>query len=609
MKLSLPAFALFLIFSLGLGGRALAQTSEQVLRWYELSGLVTAGMEPTERVDPRLHLQLLETLEPESYDIDLGPVQRVDSADLGQFIVTALDAVVRGEEFTVDVQRERLRVEGSEALHARVRGLLRAATDELLASARVEVFLVNGKHVPAGTGARLSAVQAAELIRVSGARRQATDTSRLGQRLVLGRESLQGLLMDYDAEVAQFISTADPAVTVLFEGCQVGAVLLPRADGGLWLRAWGRSGEVLSVTGSQISTRYEGLDVEVPKQATRHFFASGSIEDGGALLVGSTVAQSDLWLIRASRSGEPASPGDGDGGLLIPLAELVAPAISVEAPLLPRAQPSGGMYGSGSINAEWLRMHGNPPLDPWVLVESIEARMEEGVPAGYACVLGSSLWVHGSEAYKRAAEAATASYRESPGSAFAEMELIYGVYPTQEAEALAATEDGVQLAAGLQASGAAHRIVSAARMGDTTVLVDGVERHYLKDFDVEIGPESGIADPIMEFSFAGASLTARATPTPDGRLSVWCDLQVQEDGASHQHPVAFWDILNLFERPDPAQPEFNPNQYVEIELPSTQPAGLSGVRLVRSGGWISLGSCRLGSSDRVLVAALRVTAY
>ncbi len=609
MKHSIPALSLSLILVWALARSAYGQASEQVLRWYDLSGLVTAGMEPAEKVDPRLHLQWLESLEPENYDIDLGSVKRVDSADLGKFVGLALEAGAPGDPYAVEVQRERLRVVGSEALHARVRGLLGEVMDELLANARVEVFLVNGKHVPEGMGSRLGAEEAAELIRVSGSRRQATDTSRLGQRLVLGRESLQALLMDYDCEVAQFVQTADPSVAVLREGCQVGAILQSRAGDGLWLRAWGRSGELLSVTGSQVSNRYEGVDIELPRQATRHFFASGAIEDGGALLVGSTDASSDLWLIRASRGGEAVPRVDGEGGLLIPLAELTAPAIAVQAPELPRTQPSGGMLDPEGVNAEWLRMHGNPPLEESDLIERIEARLDDGESAGYACVLGSSLWVHGSGAFKRAAEAATAEFRGPTGGGFAEMELIYGVYSSQGAEALAAVADGNQLVAGLYASGAACRVISAARMGDTTVLVDGVERSYLKDFDVEIGRGTGVADPIVEFGFVGVSLTARATPTPDGRLSVWCDFQVQENGPSRHHPVAFWNILNLFENTGPAQPEFDPNSFVEIELPSTQPAGLSGARLTRSGSWISLGSCRLGSSDRVLVAAMRVTAY
>lgn len=577
----------------------------EYVRRYDLRSLATAT-EPTEPgVDMRLHLSssYLDTLEPDAWDVNLESAYESTPDTIAELVLQALGDSWSDGNWSVESDNGFLRVEGGDRTHTAVGLLLEQIHAQVLATVRLEVYQLDAQSIPPDVSSRLDASEAQALIDSQSGSLVAVQRSRLGQRIQVGRESIATRLYDYDVEVAQFAQVADAAVTVLRSGHHLGAVVLPEPGGGYFLRLWGRVGELQPEPESPKLGHLGDSPLGLSAQNTRLAIGSGSISEGGALLLGQSGAGSGAWLVRVKGDGQPAATAKPAMPRLIPLGELAAQALMRPSPWLSRANPSGGWSQQSETLTRRIANRDYSFFEAPELVSLLWDLRDSEQLSGTPTLLGTSLWIHGSEAFADRAEAWVRSRREASGCGSTRMEVRYDIVETGAASQLLNLASAADIARQLPKS-----LFSVGRFGDSVLLVDGSERFYLKDIDVEIAQGAAIGDPIVGHTFQGVSVWTRTVPAPGGRLNSWVELQYQEDGPTSLSPVVHWEPV-VTTNPKLGQTPTGSFQLKSaIELPSTQRAGLLTMLTQESGQWGLVGASQVSGTTRMLVAVARFQA-
>lgn len=300
------------------------------MRWFDLRSLESAALQPVHDVDLRLHVfsTYLEALEPDQYDIDLEEFPRIDADQISQLLLDALGDTWNDPSLFLEADGGFLRAEGNAKSLAAIEELLRTLTQGLLQTVHVELMLLPAGSVPAATPPLLSAKAAAELIAANPGRLIAAQHSPLGQRLMLGNESLRSTLYDYDVEVAQFAQVGDPSVSIQRAGTRFGAVVRACPDGQLFVRAWGRHGVPDEDLATTELPGLGGAIIQLPSGRSNVVLSSATLANGGAMLLGQTGSDSKLWLLRVTRDG----PLPSGAGTWLPMGELTSPGIMHDSP-------------------------------------------------------------------------------------------------------------------------------------------------------------------------------------------------------------------------------------------------------------------------------------
>ena len=157
-------------------------------------------------------------------------------------------------------------------------------------------------------GPLLSAVEAASLLDRFTEQPSLIAAAPMGRRTILGGARTTAFLAEYDVEVAQAVMIADPVVSVLRSGLDVGLRLDRASDGRrVVLRAWGRDAR-LRTPMKRAQDGFAGAEIELPEADAALFAGSALVEPGGGMLIRCGGA-ADAVLIRVlpdAGSGLPA---------------------------------------------------------------------------------------------------------------------------------------------------------------------------------------------------------------------------------------------------------------------------------------------------------------
>ena len=588
------------LFSTGFG---LSAQEDGLVRWYDVRALQVAPLQDPDGVDLRLPLEaaFLDNFTPDRYDVRLESDGAPGFDGWPDLIHDVLDEDWRDASLTVEAVAGFLRVEGDARIHGQVEEILAEVGDHLTRMVELEVFVLPASAIAPETGAVLTAAQADALIAAAEPLEHSRKSARLGQRVRLGGEGVVARLYDYDVEVAQKARIADPVITVVRDGIEVGAIARAELDGGILLRAWGRHVEPDPGPRRLTLEHFAGVFLEVPEAVSTLCVGSAVISDGGGLLLGHDWSPDGFWLIRA-RHGNPERVETGGGSIFLPLSGLAATPLVVPSPWLPKAAPSGGWEQPDPPLHRQLYDAYETALSAEDLHDRVQEQVEQNDPGGSVVLLDHTLYVRGSPALLDGSVDTVRELSAALSSETVEIDVRLGLVEPKAARELVAMERPEVLAERLK-----HRLIGACRLGDTLLVVGGRERLYLKDHDAEIAQASAILDPILGNVFEGASFWCRPNRVSPDTFSAWVDLQVQGMASVPTLlSVLVWEPREPRQTDDDPAPSGTFTATAEVELPATTRADLcTAVRFVQ-GEWTLLCCTGLAGADQALVAVARV---
>lgn len=577
-----------------------AQDDEAVVRWYDVRALSNAHVEDR-GVDVRPHLEssFLDQLEPDSYDVQVEDLFSPEDYGWEQLLLDALGDEWPDDQVFIDERNGMLRVEGTAQTQAEVRTILAELSEELLRTARVEFFALRPADVPRGSGSVLSAAEVDALLAEAEPLDYAVASAPLGQRARLGRSGTRSALVDYDVEVAQYARMADPIVTVLYEGTELGVLVLARDDGGFFVRLWGRRGKR---AGEPREVRLAGLGdtpIELPSMWTSVSAASAGIPDGGGLLLGEDWSENGLWLVRVAGDGSDTA----DSGF-VPLGELSAVPLVLGMPEPTLASPSGGFPEVDfSLSEQLGDVAGEPSFAVEDLFERLMDERDEHDLGGSLLLLGSDLYVRRSPALLEHVRTSVDAIRGEFTGPTVEIDLRLGLLDRATAIGLVRDGAGADLLEHLD-----HRVLGTARLGDTLVVMGGKESYYLKDHDVEIAQGSAIDDPVVANVFDGIALWCLPNRLLNGDLSLLVELAVQRlPGDVRPIPTIYWEPRDPTDASEENIPTGTFHDTALIEREATTRAGVRSRIELQNGSWKLLTASGIGGEERMLVAMVRAT--
>jgi len=580
-----------------LGGPLLAQ-EEILVRWHDVRALGAAAAQSPRGVDLRLHLSstYLDSFEPDRYDVRLEERDPVEADALPQLVLDGLGEDWPDDDLFVDERGGFLRVEGDPDSQREVEKILGELRELLLRSAELEVFVLSPASIPPGTRPVLTADEADALVAAASPLDYSRSTVRIGQRVRAGATGMASVLMDYDVEVAQKARAADPQVSVLRAGTEVGALLLDTLEGGFFLRVWGRRGVQSAAPRRLTLGSLGGTPLEMASMSSTMYVGSAAIPDGGGVLLGQDWNAGGVWLVRARGRGErPSGPSP-----FVPLGALCARRLIEAPPYLAHAQPSGGWMAPDSAFFE--RFEDDPVYSPDDVLEELFDERERTGLGGSLQLVGDALYVRGSEALlARSVEKVRALGAELAGGTV-EVELRLGL--VERAAALAAAREApAELAQRLE-----HRILGTCREGDALLVIGGTETFYLGDHDVEIAEAAVIADPIIDIVFDGVSFWFLPNRSGADTLSAWVDLAVNAPARELEEiAVVNWEPRDAELSDDTPLPTGTFDLGSSLELAATARASVRTLLQLEDGAWHLACCTGLGGSEKTLVAVLRAT--
>lgn len=417
--------------------------------------------------------------------------------------------------------------------HERTRRILSLLEAAATRQAEVEVrFLEFGPGaLDKLRGSVLTAAERAALLRDPGARTVAaySASGAIGSRLSLGSTRETRILADYDVEIAQSATIADPAVETLRDGFAASVRILPCGSGAIDVEATAEIA-VLDEPIRSLDLDAPALGrVDLPALDCARVAGTAAVPAGGALALVARGASGGaaLAVVFTPRVGalEPAAQRDvADAPVEIRIADLGPAGIPARSfgALAARSWGDASRFDvySGSL-AEKARAGDDDDgveAAASVTADALAAAGGESafvrrIPGRHALVLGDA-----------AAQSAVASAIESLlAPRRLTSELTVAVVPLTEAEA--ASFDSATSAEPLLAAARANRegsclFQSALVSGDRAAMTLGREFSYVGDYEVEVAQGSKVADPQISFAFVGAAAEVRVTRGEDSARAV-----------------------------------------------------------------------------------------
>lgn len=587
------------LVALGAATTSAQEAEGRLVRWHDVRALGAIDVEDPEGVDLRLHQEssFLDELEPDRWDIDIEDDDSLSHYGLDELVIEGLGPEWPDRDAYVDLRGGFLRVEGSADTQREVETILAELTAQLLQTADLEVYVFPSEAVPAGVGGVLDPGEIDALIAAAEPLDYSRTDARVGHRVRIGSEAISAALLDYDVEVAQMCRVGDPQVTVMYEGLHLGAIARTRLDGGIFLRVWGRRGELHASSRSFPMENLASAPIDLPATRTTLQVGSAVVPDGGGLLLSQGWSDGEAWLIRATLDAPPRSDSP-----FVPLGELTTRAVRVTPPELPRTTPSGGW---DMVDETLLSRVDDDAFAQLYSADDVLDQMSSSEGSldvrDNVLLLRDSLYVRNSDELRALATETVRGISAAVVGETVELELRLGLLDRAEAAALASGSTPAQIAEALP-----HRVVGACRVGDCMLQVGGVESYYLQDHDVEIAHGAAIPDPIVNNLFTGTSFWCRPNRVDGDSLATWIELTVHEQGRpTTQRPVAIWEPIDPMRDPDGPYPTGSFRATAALELPSTSRATMRTMLRHDDGAWALVGCAGLSGSDRTLVAAFR----
>ncbi|MCB9915531.1 MAG: hypothetical protein H6828_10335 [Planctomycetes bacterium] len=477
------------------------------------------------------------------------------------------------------VHGDRLVVRASAQAHANVARRIGYLEAELLRTIEVDAWQLASDALPDDVPARLTPAEVDALLSTTRTLRHLTTTTLPGRRARLAAQRVETWLEDVDVEGLLPEAIADPQVSALTTGAELGAEVVPAARGGWYVHTWGRSGTPRAPR-EWVLRPFAPLVLSLPEVATTQWLASATLDDGGALLVGLDDADGGPWLLRVR-----AQAGRDGAASYIPVGAALLPPHGYDPWGLPRVQVSGCWYWTDFLLTEREPDEVAWPLTlawrdgPWVA----EGTTTPGQYAGDALPWAWPAPPDAANAERLAARLAELERLLAPTYA---LELRYGVLDGADARAL----DSSALAARLE-----RRVFGTARAGDDLTARGGAHRAYVMDHDVEIGSSAMGPDSILDVAASGLELWCRPTPLAGGRVLVASAVSWQRELGPGRTRTA------------PGASRLGRRRAGTLELPTAARLDVGDFAVFTPGEWQVVARTSVAGVEGTFVAVLRVT--
>ncbi len=484
----------------------------------------------------------------------------------------------------------------SEEIHARFARSLRALERESSRAARVRLVALPGSVLrdegrrvldPADVAARLRATHGARVFET---------VVRLGQTAPIESVAREAFVMDYDAEVAQGASIADPVIGTLTTGL-LGSVRVDGATGGrLLLRMQGRTSRLSDADlpvvdiGSQDAGR-----VHLPCTIFSACAATAVVPSGGGILVGACEGSDGVFLVTVTEESlaEEARP---EG--LLPAAELLLPRrrTVLLGPADPRPTDTPGelRVDTGDDDEDQ-----SPRLTRNDLIERLRLETRDGDMDDILYQIaeaGTVICTPGAKGLPaRVREVLETAARDRARTITIELRAGHVAAGAADSQ-----EDAAAIAASLGTC-----IAATAVAGDDFAAITGSQTAYVKDHDVEIAQDASTGDPVIASVFTGLAVSGRIDIAgPDGcRFDGAVTVTEPVAPAADSAPVPGARQRSAGLRTFP----IGASRLGAVELPRVRSTRLLPNLLLDAGKWQILHRANLPGTETTLVIAIRAS--
>ena len=568
------------------------------VRWYDVRSIPT----PLDTGEPGVLMGLPITtakhddLEPDSYDVPLPEDVALDLQRVLDAVERAIEADPESAVDAIDLFNGRIRVTGNERAQERAARAVSALQALANDAARVEVVELAVDLVPPGVGPLLSAVEAASLLDRFTEQPSLIAAAPMGRRTILGGARTTTFLAEYDVEVAQAVMIADPVVSVLRSGLDVGLRLDRASDGRrVVLRAWGRDARLRTPMRKRAQDGFAGAEIELPEADAALFAGSALVEPGGGMLIrcGGTA---DAVLIRVLPDGGGGLPAES-----IAVGEHLVGSMRPDPPYFTPAEPSRGWSPPDESLAEATRPWESDTVSAFDFADRVLGLHR--IANGLISLGGTALYMGPDDRRSELRTGFDEYGAAAPVHTFA-VEAAHGILSAEEAAALAASGDVTGFVRG------ATRVQGAVLEGDSMVLLGGTEAAYLKDYDAQIANGSAIHDPIVSAVFGGFSLWASPIDaTESGGMRAWIDVQRQTvEDTLREIPISNFRADDPDSDDSGSRVSGTYTTDLTVELPDTRRASARSVVSLEPDVWSLVTVQPMASDGRCLVVAARARA-
>ncbi len=582
-------------------GPAIATTRAQdegaSVRWYDVRSIPT----PLDTGEPGVLMGLPittakhEDLEPDSYDVPLPEDVALDLQRVLDAVERAIEADPEAAVDAIDLFNGRIRVTGNERAQERaaraVSALRTLANDE----ARVEVVQLPADRIPPGVGPLLTSGEIASLQDRFAGQPTLITTAPMGRRTIVGAGRTTTFLAEYDVEVAQAVMIADPVVSVIRSGLDVGLRLDRASDGRrVVLRAWGRDARLRTPIRKRAQEGFAGAEIELPEADAALFAGSALVEPGGGILIRCGAA--DAVLVRVLSSAGSGLPAES-----IAVGEHLVGSMRPDPPHFAPAEPSRGWSPPDESLAEATRPWESDTVSAFDFADRVLGLHR--IANGLISLGGMALYMGPDDRRSELRTGFDEYGAAAPVHTFA-VEAAHGILSAEETAALAASGDVTGFVRG------ATRVQGAVLEGDSMVLLGGAEAAYLKDYDAQIANGSAIHEPIVSAVFGGFSLWASPIDaTESGGMRAWIDVQRQTfEDTLREIPISNFRADDPDSDDSPSRVSGTYTTDLTVELPDTRRASARSVVSLEPDVWSLVTVQPMASDGRCLVVAARARA-
>lgn len=575
-----------------------AQDGGAETRWYDIRSIPT----PLDTDEPGVLMGLPvttakhEDLEPDSHDVPLPEDVVLELQTVLDAVERAIEADPEAEVDALDLFNGRIRVTGNQRAQERAARAVSALRTLANDAARVEIVEVPADGVPPGAGPLLTPGEVASLLERLPGQPSLTATAPMGRRTVVGAGRTTTFLAGYDVEVAQSSMIADPVVSVIRSGLDVGLRLDRASDGRrVVLRAWGRDARLRTPIRKRAQEGFAGAEIELPEADATLFAGSALVEPGGGILVrcGGAAGGVLIRVLSGVGSGLPAES--------IAVGEHLVGSMRPDPPYFTPAEPSRGWSPPDESLAEATRPWESDAVSAFDFADRVLGLHR--IANGLISLGGTALYMGPDDRRSELRTGFDEYGAAAPVHTFA-LEAAHRILTAEEAATLAASGDVMGFVRG------ATRVQGTVLEGDAMVLLGGAEAAYLKDYDAQIANGAAIHDPIVSAVFGGFSLWASPIEaTESGGMRAWIDVQRQTfEDTLREIPVSNFRADDPDGDDSPPRVSGTYTTDLTVELPDTHRASARSVVSLEPDAWSLVAVQPMSDDGRCFVVAARARA-
>ena len=437
-----------------------AQDEGASVRWYDVRSIPT----PLDTGEPGVLMGLPvttakhEDLEPDSYDVPLPEDVALDLQRVLDAVERAIEADPEAAVDAIDLFNGRVRVTGNERAQERAARAVSALRTLANDAARVEVVQFPVDRIPPGMGPLLTSGEIASLHDRFAGQPTLITTAPMGRRTIVGAERTTTFLAEYDVEVAQAVMIADPVVSVIRSGLDVGLRLDRASDGRrVVLRAWGRDARLRTPIRKRAQEGFAGAEIELPEADAALFAGSALVEPGGGILIRCGAA--DAVLVRVLSSAGSGLPAES-----IAVGEHLVGSMRPDPPRFAPAEPSRGWSSPDESLAEATRPWESDTVSAFDFADRVLGLHR--VANGLISLGGMALYMGPDDRRSELRTGFDEYGAAAPVHTFA-VEAAHGILSAEETAALAASGDVTGFVR------CATRVQGSVLEGDSIVLLGG----------------------------------------------------------------------------------------------------------------------------------------